>query len=151
MKKQTIPEGYLFTKGYTNYIFILLFLLYMFDYLDRMVIASLFPFLKADWNLTDTQCGMLSSAVYWSIVIFTFPISILVDRWSRRKTIGMMAVLWSIATGIGAFTNSFRQLFTTRTLVGVGAAGYAPGGSAMMSALYPQEKRSLMKIGRAHV
>jgi len=144
MKKQIIPEGYLFTKGYTNYIFILLFLLYMFDYIDRMVIASLFPFLKADWNLTDTQCGMLSSAVYWSIVIFTFPISILVDRWSRRKTIGMMAVLWSIATGLGAFTNSFRQLFTTRTLVGVGEAGYAPGGSAMMSALYPQEKRSLM-------
>jgi MFS family permease len=144
MKKQVIPEGYLFTKGYTNYIFILLFLLYMFDYIDRMVIASLFPFLKADWNLTDTQCGMLSSAVYWSIVIFTFPISILVDRWSRRKTIGMMAVLWSIATGIGAFSKSFRHLFTTRTLVGVGEAGYAPGGSAMMSALYPQEKRSLM-------
>jgi MFS family permease len=144
MKKKIIPEGYLFTKGYTNYIFILLFLLYMFDYIDRMVITSQFPFLKADWNLTDTQCGMLVSAVYWSIVLFTFPISILVDRWSRRKTIGFMAVLWSIATGLGAFSKSFRQLFITRSIVGVGEAGYAPGGSAMMSALYPQEKRSLM-------
>ncbi|MDO9254779.1 MAG: MFS transporter [Bacteroidales bacterium] len=144
MKDKNIPEGYLFSKGYTNYIFILLFLLYMFDYIDRMVITSLFPFLKADWNLTDTQCGMLVSAVYWSIVLFTFPISILVDRWSRRKTIGLMAVLWSIATGLGAFSKSFRHLFITRTIVGVGEAGYAPGGSAMMSALYPQEKRSLM-------
>jgi predicted MFS family arabinose efflux permease len=116
----------------------------MFDYIDRMVITSLFPFLKADWNLTDTQCGMLVSAVYWSIVLFTFPISILVDRWSRRKTIGMMAVLWSLATVMGAFSKSFRQLFTARTFIGVGEAGYAPGGSAMMSALYPQEKRSLM-------
>ena len=144
MKVKIIPEGYLFSKGYTNYIFILLFLLYMFDYIDRMVITSLFPFLKADWNLTDTQCGMLVSAVYWSIVLFTFPISILVDRWSRRKTIGLMAILWSIATGLGAFSKSFRHLFITRTIVGVGEAGYAPGGSAMMSALYPQEKRSLM-------
>lgn len=144
MKDKNIPEGYLFSKGYTNYIFILLFLLYMFDYIDRMVITSLFPFLKADWNLTDTQCGMLVSAVYWSIVLFTFPISILVDRWSRRKTIGLMAVLWSIATGLGAFSKSFRHLFITRSIVGVGEAGYAPGGSAMMSALYPQEKRSLM-------
>jgi len=144
MKNQNKPEGYLFTKGYTNYIFMLLFLLYMFDYIDRMVIASLFPFLKADWNLTDTQCGMLSSAVYWSIVLFTFPISILVDRWSRRKTIGIMAVVWSIATAAGAFSKSFHQLFATRTIVGTGEAGYAPGGSAMMSALYPQEKRSLM-------
>ncbi len=144
MKIQNKPEGYLFSKRYTNYIFLLLFLLYMFDYIDRMVITSLFPFLKADWNLTDTQCGMLVSAVYWSIVLFTFPISILVDRWSRRKTIGMMAILWSIATGMGAFSKSFRQLFTARTFIGVGEAGYAPGGSAMMSALYPQEKRSLM-------
>jgi len=144
MKDKNIPEGYLFSKGYTNYIFSLLFLLYMFDYVDRMVITSLFPFLKSDWNLSDTQCGMLVSSVYWSIVLFTFPISILVDRWSRRKTIGLMAILWSIATGLGAFSKSFRHLFITRTLVGVGEAGYAPGGSAMMSALYPQEKRSLM-------
>lgn len=144
MKTQNKPEGYLFSKRYTNYIFLLLFLLYMFDYIDRMVITSLFPFLKADWNLTDTQCGMLVSAVYWSIVLFTFPISILVDRWSRRKTIGMMAILWSIATGMGAFSKSFRHLFIARTFIGVGEAGYAPGGSAMMSALYPQEKRSLM-------
>lgn len=144
MKIQNKPEGYLFSKRYTNYIFLLLFLLYMFDYIDRMVITSLFPFLKADWNLTDTQCGMLVSAVYWSIVLFTFPISILVDRWSRRKTIGMMAILWSIATGMGAFSKSFKHLFIARTFIGVGEAGYAPGGSAMMSALYPQEKRSLM-------
>lgn len=144
MKSKVIKPGYLFTTRYTNYIFVLLFLLYLFDYVDRTVISSLFPFLKADYNLTDTECAMLISAVYWSIVIFTFPISVLVDRWSRRKTIGLMAVVWSIATAAGAFTKSFRQLFIARTFIGVGEAGYAPGGSAMMSALYPVEKRSWM-------
>lgn len=144
MKKKIVPEGYLFTRGYTNYVFVLLFLLYMFDYVDRMVITSLFPFLKADWGLTDTQCGMLVSAVYWSIVLFTFPVSILVDRWSRRKTIGLMALVWSAATGLSAFSRTFRQLFYARSIIGVGEAGYAPGGSAMISALYPSEKRSWM-------
>jgi MFS family permease len=144
MQEKVKPEGYLFTRTYTNYIFVLLFLLYMFDYVDRMVITSLFPFLKADWNLTDTQCGMLVSAVYWSIVLFTFPVSILVDRWSRRKTIGMMALVWSVATGVGAFSKTFSQLFSARTVIGIGEAGYAPGGSAMISALYPQAKRSWM-------
>ena len=144
MKETKIPAGYLFSKSYTNYIFALLFLLYMFDYIDRMVISSLFPFLKADWNLTDKECGALVSVVYFSIVIFTFPISILVDRWSRKKTIGLMAVIWGIATGLGAFSKSFKQLFATRTVVGIGEAGYAPGGSAMMSALFPVEKRAMM-------
>ena len=146
MKETKIPAGYLFSKGYTNYIFALLFLLYMFDYIDRMVISSLFPFLKADWNLTDKECGALVSVVNFSIVLFTFPISLLVDRWSRKKTIGIMAVVWGIATALGAFSKSYKQLFATRTVIGVGEAGYAPGGSAMMSALFPVEKRA-MKMG----
>jgi MFS family permease len=144
MNKEIVPEGYLFSKRYTNYVFILLFLLYMFDYVDRMVVTSLFPFLKADWNLTDTQCGMLVSAVYWSIVALTFPVSILVDRWSRRKTIGLMAVVWSVATGVCAFSKSLPQLIGARTIIGIGEAGYAPGGTAMIAGLYPQEKRSWM-------
>jgi MFS family permease len=144
MNKSISPQGYLFTKRYTNYIFVMLFLLYMFDYIDRMVITSLFPFLKAEWKLNDTQCGMFVSAVYWSIVICTFPVSIMVDRWSRRKTIGIMATIWGLATAAGAFTKTFRQLFIVRTVIGVGEAGYAPGGSALISAIYPQRKRSLM-------
>lgn len=144
MNKKAVPEGYLFSKGYTNYVFILLFLLYMFDYADRMIITSLFPFIKAEWNLTDTQLGSLMSAVYWSIVILTIPASILVDRWSRRRTIGAMAALWSLATAAASFTKTFPQLFATRALIGVGEAGYAPGGSAMISGLYPKEKRSWM-------
>jgi MFS family permease len=144
MKDAKIPEGYLFTKPYTNYVFVLLFLLYMFDYIDRMVVTSLFPFLKEDWNLSDTQCGALMSAVYMSIVLLTFPVSILVDRWSRKKTIGLMALVWGVATGICALTKSFSQLFTARAFIGAGEAGYAPGGTAMIAGLYPQEKRSWM-------
>ncbi|RPH29376.1 MAG: MFS transporter [Bacteroidales bacterium] len=144
MNKRAVPEGYLFSKGYTNYVFILLFLLYMFDYVDRMIVTSLFPFIKVEWNLTDTQLGALISAVYWFIVLLTIPASILVDRWSRRRTIGAMAAIWSLATAAAAFTKSFPQLFITRTIIGAGEAGYAPGGIAMISAMYPKEKRSWM-------
>jgi len=116
----------------------------MFDYIDRMIVTSLFPFIKVDLNLTDTQLGALISAVYWSIVILTIPASILVDRWSRRRTIGTMAALWSLATAAASFTRTFPQLFLTRTFIGVGESGYAPGGTAMISGLYPKEKRSWM-------
>jgi len=123
-------------------IFWLLFLLYMFDYMDRMVIVSLFPFLKQEMGMTDAQCGLLVSAVYWTILIFSFPTSILVDRWSRTKSISIMAVLWSLATLACAFTRNFTQLFMARAAIGIGEAGYAPGGTAMLSANFPQEKRA---------
>jgi len=144
MARTAPPEGFLFSRGYTHYVFILLWLLYFFDYVDRMVVVSLFPYLKRDWGLTDAQCGALVSAVYWAIVLFSFPISIVIDRWSRKKSIGIMAVLWSMATAACAFTKNFGQLFAARTAIGLGEAGYAPGGTAMISALYPEKRRAFM-------
>lgn len=143
MNKMSAPKAGTLTAS-PYYIFILLFLLYTFDYIDRLVIVSLFPFLKQDWGITDTQCGLLVSAVYWSILIFTLPISVLIDRWSRKKSIGLMALLWSGATLACAFTRTFNQLFVTRTAIGLGEAGYAPGGTAMISALFSKEKRAKM-------
>lgn len=137
-------NGYLLSKGYSWYVFVLLYLLYMFDYIDRMVVVSLFPFLQKDWGLTDTQCGLLVSAVYWSIVAFSFPISIIIDRWSRKKSIGLMAVLWSVATATCALAKDFTHLFLARSAIGIGEAGYAPGGTAMISALFPENRRSLL-------
>lgn len=144
MNNSESQTGYLFSKSYSNYVFMLLFLLYMFDYIDRMVVTSMFTSIERDWGITHTQSGLLVSAVYWAIVLLTFPISILVDRWSRTKTIGVMAIMWSLATALCALTGNFVQLFMARMLIGVGEAGYAPGGSAMISGLYPVDKRARM-------
>lgn len=116
----------------------------MFDYIDRMIVTSMFTHIEADWGITHTQSGLLVSAVYWAIVILSFPISILIDRRSRSKSIGIMAIFWSVATALCALTGNFVQLFLTRMLIGVGEAGYAPGGTAMISGLYPLDKRARM-------
>jgi len=144
MKKPEDRTGYLFSKSYSNYVFVLLFLLYMFDYIDRMVVTSMFTSIERDWGISHMQSGMLVSAVYWAIVLLTFPVSILIDRWSRTKTIGVMAIMWSVATALCALTGNFVQLLMARMLIGVGEAGYAPGGSAMISGLYPIDKRAKM-------
>jgi MFS family permease len=142
MKNTESQKGYLFSKGYSNYVFILLFLLYVFDYADRMVVNSMFSFIQAEWSINATQSGWLVSIIYLSIGILTFPVSLVIDRWSRTKTIGIMAIVWSFATALCAFTGNYVQLFMARILIGFGEAGYAPGGTALISGMYPLEKRS---------
>jgi MFS family permease len=132
------------SKGYAYYVFLLLFLLYLFNYVDRMVIASLFPYLKVEWNLTDTDCGWFASIVTLMMTVFVFPVSLLVDRWSRKKAIAAMAVLWSVATAACALTKNFTQLFSMRAVVGAGEAAYTSGGHAMIAAYFPEEKRATM-------
>jgi MFS family permease len=144
MKNPEDRTGYLFSKGYSNYVFMLLFLLYLFDYADRMVVTSMFTSIQAEWHITDTQSGWLVSVIYLAIGLLTFPVSFLIDRWSRTKTIGIMALVWSLATALCALTGNYVQLFMARIMIGFGEAGYAPGGSALISGLYPIEKRSKM-------
>jgi MFS family permease len=77
-------------------------------------------------------------------VVLSVPTSVVIDRWSRKKCIGLMALFWSVATVACAFAKNFTQLFIARTAIGVGEAGYAPGGTAMISALFPEKMRSLI-------
>jgi MFS family permease len=144
MKNAEDRQGYLFSKGYSNYVFILLFLLYLFDYADRMVVNSMFSYIQNDLGINNFQSGWLVSIIYLAIGILTFPVSIIIDRWSRTKTVGMMAIVWSMATLLCAFTGNYVQLLMARILIGFGEAGYAPGGSALISGMYPIEKRSKM-------
>jgi MFS family permease len=144
MNNEAVAQVEEYPRWRAYYAYILLYLLYMFDYIDRFVIVSLFPFLKSDWGLSDAQCGMLVSAVFWSILVFTLPIGALVDRWSRKKSIGVMSIIWGLATAAGAVTQNFGQLFTTRCVVGVGEAGYVPGGAAIISAIFKPELRARM-------
>ena len=136
--------GYAVSSGQRTYIFVLLCLLYFFDGLDRYIVSSVFPFIKQEFALTDMQSGMLVATVYWSILLLVFPVSIIIDRWSRRKSISLMAVLWSIASVACSFVGTFAQLFTARTLLGIGEAGYGAGGAPVITALYPVEKRARM-------
>ncbi len=144
MQQAEIEQLSTYPKWRGYYVFILLFLIFMFDYVDRMVIVSLFPFLKTDWGLTDTQCGLLISALFWSMVVFVVPIGAMVDRWSRKNSIGLMAIIWSLATGAATITRNFTQLIITRCVVGLGEASYAPAGLAFISAIFKPGIRARM-------
>jgi MFS family permease len=144
MDTKKVPEGYLFSKGYTYYIFALVCLLMLTDFADRMIISSLLPLIKAEWKLTDAQSGGLVSAVYWCMFIFVIPISILVDRWSRRKAMFLMSTLWSVACAAGAFVTGYGQFWVTRAFIGIGEAAYAPAAVSTISALFPEKRRAVM-------
>jgi MFS family permease len=129
--------------GFRSHIILfVLCLVYVSDYADRYVVSSMLQFIKRDWGLTDAQGGSLMSVVLLFITIFTVPASILIDRWSRRKMVAIMVFIWSLATLSCAFTRSYVQLLAARAFIGIGEAGYAPGGTAMLSAAYPERHRA---------
>ncbi|OUY06165.1 MFS transporter [Acinetobacter populi] len=136
-------QDYLFGRKATVWVFALLCLLMIFDFADRMIIASLLPYIQHDWAINDAQAGFLSSILTIGMVLFAFPVSIVIDRWRRIKTASLMGIFWGIASAAGAITQSFSQLAATRLLVGAGEAAYAPASYAWISAAFPHRRLQL--------
>lgn len=136
------PAVFSASTVYAWSVFGLTFLLMMSDFISRQVIVAIFPFLKVEWALSDAQLGSLVSIVALTVGLLTFPISLLVDRWGRVKGIALMAVLWSLATIACGFAGTYSQMLTARAVVGLGEAGYGSAGSAILSHVFPPQRRS---------
>jgi MFS family permease len=114
----------------------------MSDYISRQVLLAVFPYLKAEWGLTDTQLGSLVSVVALMVGLLSIPISFAADRWGRVKSIAVMACLWSLAAIACGFAGNYGQMFAARTVIGIGEAAYATAGGAILMHIFPPKLRS---------
>lgn len=137
-------DGYLHGRGAAWFAFAMTLALMVVDYVDRQVIVSLFPYMKADWGLSDKQLGALVSVVSVTVALGALPVALLADRASRVKCVFVMATVWSLATVSCMFTRSYATLFAARSLVGLGEAGYGSVGAALIASHFPARLRGAL-------
>ena len=133
---------YPISRRYAFVAFAMTFVLMLSDYMSRQVVNAVFPFLKADWALSDTQLGLLVSAVALTIGITSIPISMLADRFGRVRSATAMALVWALATIACGLAESFTSLLVARALVGLGEAGYGSAGAAILTRAFPARLHS---------
>ena len=111
----------------------LLFAVNLFNYIDRQILFSVFPAVKADLHLSDTQLGLLASAFMWVYLSVAPVFGVLADRRSRPRLVGLGVGTWRLATALAGLVRSYGQLLFGRALVGVGEASYGSVAPAMLS------------------
>src|SRR3974390_798273 len=137
-------DDYLFGRGAAWFAFAMTIALMIFDYVDRQVIVSLFPYLKAEWGPSDKQLGALVSVVSVTVALGAIPVALFADRASRVKSIVVVAVIWSLASISCMFTRSYSQLLAARSVVGMGEAGYGSVGAALIASHFPARMRGAL-------
>ncbi|HEX2889210.1 MFS transporter [Vineibacter terrae] len=137
-------NGYLHGRGAAWFAFVMTCGLMLFDYIDRQVIVSLFPHLREEWGLSDKQLGALASIVSVTVALAGIPVALAADRFSRVKSIVVMALGWSLASISCMFTGSFGQLMMARSVVGLGEAGYGSVGAVLIASHFPSRMRGTL-------
>ena len=138
MAEQTAQE-----RRNANYVLAILFLVLMFNFIDRQIVGILADSIKADLNLSDTQVGLmtgLSFAIFYTTL--SIPLAIVADRWNRSKVIAIAIAIWSVMTILCGAAMSFFQIFLARIGVGIGEAGSSPASHSLIADLFPPERRA---------
>ncbi len=140
-------DGYLSTPRAAWFAVAMTVGLMVFDYVDRQIIVSLFPHLKAEWGLSDKQLGALVSVVSVTVALGALPVALFADRASRVMSIVAMAAVWSLATISCMGARAYSHLLAARAVVGLGEAGYGSVGAALIASHFPARMRSALLAG----
>src|SRR5262245_14703988 len=132
---------------YETRLMAVLCLTFGFVFFDRNAMAYLGPYVQPDLHLTNTQLGMLSSALSFAFALSAFGVGYLSDRTGKRKSILLITVvIFSLCSGLSGFAGSFAMLFASRMLMGVAEGGILPICQSLI-ALESDEKRRGLNMG----
>jgi MFS family permease len=113
----------------------------MLNFLDAQVFGLMAQRIKVDFGLTDEQLGFLvgpANIIFY--VLVGIPLARLVDIYPRKVVLACgIAVIGGI-TALGGLAQNFRQLFSSRMLVGAGGSAHAPGAYSMLADYFPPAK-----------
>ena len=122
--------------------FVILFAMNLLDYIDRNVLMSIQPQVKAEFHINNAQWGMLTSIFLVSYSVFSPVMGWLGDRYRRTWLLGLGVGIWSLATIGSGLARSYGHLALARSVLGIGEATYGVIAPTILLDLFPREQRA---------
>ncbi|HSG59428.1 MAG TPA: MFS transporter [Woeseiaceae bacterium] len=140
---QPPTEGRPVTAAMRRYTMVVLAVVYMFNFIDRYILAILLPAIREEFQVGDTLLGLLTGTAFALFYVAVgIPVARLADKVNRRNLIAVAVAVWSGMTALSGLAANVWQLTLARIGVGIGEAGCSPPAHSMIADLYPPEQRS---------
>ncbi|KAI0418268.1 major facilitator superfamily domain-containing protein [Xylaria grammica] len=119
----------------------LLFLTYMFNFMDKTILSSASVFgLREDNHLVKDQYAWVSSVFYFGYLVATYPATRLVARLPVAKYLGANTLFWGTVVALTAASRGFAPLLALRFLLGVAEASVSPALVFVTSTWYTRDE-----------
>jgi len=128
--------------AYKHYMLGLLTVVAAFNYLDRFVLSLLLEPIKQEFDLSDSQLGLLTGfafALFYSLA--GIPIARWADRGNRNAIVAMTTALWSAMVVLSGLVGNYTQLLLVRIGVAVGEAGCLPPAQSLIAEYFDRAER----------
>ena len=123
-----------------NGILIMLVILGMVTFLDRINISVAGSSIMHDLNLSPAEWGWVQSAFILSYGLMQIPMGALGDRFGHRKILAAIVLWWSLFTAFTGLAGGLASLLVIRFMFGIGEAGSSPCSTGVISRWFEKDE-----------
>src|SRR5271168_1422246 len=118
----------------------------MIDGYDIGAVAFAGPHLKAEWNLSPKELGLLFGASNFGVLFGSQILGWIGDRYGRKAALISSNLLFGVVTFIAAYSTDFTEMFWLRLIAGIGIGGVIPNIVAINAESAPRNLRATLAI-----
>jgi MFS transporter, putative metabolite:H+ symporter len=119
---------------------------WLFDAMDVGMLSFIIAALQKDWNISTQQMGWIGSINSIGMAVGALLFGLMSDRIGRKNVFIITLLLFSIGSGLSAFTTSLTIFLLLRFVIGMGLGGELPVASTLVSEIVPAEKRGQIVV-----
>jgi ACS family hexuronate transporter-like MFS transporter len=113
-------------------------------FFDRNALNFLMPFVQPELRLTNTQVGLLASALSFTWALAAFGIGKLSDALgSRKRLLILSTIAFSLCSFMSGIASTFALLLGARLLMGAAEGGIMPISHALIASDVAPERRGI--------
>jgi len=132
------------SAGYQAWLVGLLSINFGIVFFDRQALNVLMPFVQPELQLTNTQIGLLASALSFTWALAAFGIGKLSDTIGNRKLLLILSTIgFSLCSFVSGIATSFVLMLSARLLMGAAEGGIMPISHAMVATEVDPKHRGL--------
>ena len=120
----------------------MVFISVVINYLDRSNISVAAFLMREELGFSTVQMGYIFSAFAWTYSILQIPGGLIADKLPTRILYTVILSLWSLATLVQGFVNSFLSFIGIRASIGVFEAPSFPTNNLIVSRWFPEQERA---------
>ncbi len=119
----------------------LIWLGWLFSFLDRMVMSVSLPFVGKDLNIDTTAQGWIISAFFIGYAAFQIPGGFFADKFGPRKVMAIAITWWSIFTSLTGLALTLPIMMVVRFLFGIGEGCFPAASWKTIATYFPSKER----------
>jgi MFS family permease len=122
----------------SNTVLLIICIMYLILYVDRVNISTAAPLIKADLKLSNTELGLVFSAFAYPYALFQLIGGYIGDKFGARLTLCVSGLIVCAATAATGAVGGLASLFVARLALGIGEGATFPTATRAMAVWTPE-------------